>query len=498
MCVADKFVEDVPTTPVCEEKQLGNGQLQVGGIVVDSSNVLGQGSNGTIVYAGQHHGRNVAVKRLMRSVNSLAAREIKILLRSDDNDNVIRYFGQEVSNHFTWIALERFTASLDQVVEHPERYEAMLPREGLDQKDCLTQITKGVQHLHGLKLVHRDLKPQNILVKARDNLRLNGAAPQLRYVISDFGLCKQLDENGPGSTFAPTANHTAAGTTGWRAPELLVDLKAAIAAPPATNVETPHHQTTASLGSTTSTDGASTVDPASGRRVTKAIDIFSLGCIFYYVMTLGCHPFDVGGSSLARDFNIKTDRKDLDALRLENYSYEADDLVLQMLKHDPRDRISTFDILKHPYFWSNDTKLQFLCDLSDYFEHEKQALTTSNPNVPPGQISTPDLDALQSLAPSILGSRLDFLYPLPKKFINSLGKQRSYTGSRILDLLRALRNKKNHFNDLDPEVRQGIEALRGGYWQFWAERFPSLLVCCHCLVIERGLIGMSKELGKYF
>ena len=487
----------MPETPVCEEKHLPANQLQVGGITVDASNVLGQGSNGTIVYAGKHHGRNVAVKRLMRSVNSLAAREIKILLRSDDNDNVIRYFGQEVSTHFTWIALERFTASLDQVVEHQERYEAMLPKEGLDQRDCLTQITKGVQHLHGLKLVHRDLKPQNILVKARDNLRLNGRSPELRYVISDFGLCKQLDENGPGSTFAPTANHTAAGTTGWRAPELLVDFRAPIAAPQATNGEV-QQAVNASLGSTGSIDGA-TVDPTSGRRVTKAIDIFSLGCIFYYVMTTGCHPFDVGGS-LARDYNIKQDRKDLSALRMDNYSYEADDLVLQMLKHDPNDRISTFSVLKHPYFWTNDVKLLFLCELSDHMEHEKvrQSEFSTTTTTTTTTTSSPDLDALQSYSHEVI-PRGDFLKALPQKFKDSLGKQRSYTGSRMLDLLRALRNKKNHFNDLDPELKASIEALPGGYFQFWAQRFPSLLICCHCLVIELGLEERVPSVwGKYF
>lgn len=493
--VSESNLQDTPATvasfatesseKVVDELRLGNDRWQIGSVTVDMARekILGEGSNGTVVFPGELHGRQVAVKRLIRSSSiNLANREIQLLLRSDNNENVVRYFGKETSAHFMWIALELFTASLDQFVEHPGNYPTLIPPAGIDPVDCVTQITRGVQHLHGLKLVHRDLKPQNILVKPRDNLRLNGRTPTLRYVISDFGLCKQLDENNPHSTFAPTANHTAAGTTGWRAPELLVDSRATVATPPACTKDIQH---TASIGSTGSFDG-SAVDPTSGRRVTKAIDVFSLGCIFYYVMTRGKHPYDFGGEHLARDLNIKNDKKDLGYLKMFDYSYEAEDLILQMLQHEPGHRISTFDILIHPYFWSTDSKLQFLCDVSDYMEHEKTRPEGSS-----------DLDALQSLAPDVIPKN-DFLTALPRKFKDSLGKQRSYTGSRMLDLLRALRNKKNHFNDLDPEIKVMIEALPGGYWQFWAERFPSLLVCCHCLVIERGLAEKSGVFRKYF
>ncbi len=81
----------------------------------------------------------------------------------------------------------------------------------------------------------------------------------------------------------------------------------------------------------------------------------------------------------------------------------------------------------HPLFWSPEKRLSFLCDVSDHFEWE--------PRDPPSA----DLQTLESTAPQVLGT--DFLRRLDRAFVDTLGKQRKYTGSKMLDLLRALRNK---------------------------------------------------------
>ena len=96
----------------------------------------------------------------------------------------------------------------------------------------------------------------------------------------------------------------------------------------------------------------------------------------------------------------------------------------------------------HPFFWSAEKRVNFLVDVSDHFEWE--------PRDPPSQ----HLQILESTAPKVLGS--DFLKKLDKAFIDTLGKQRKYTGSKMLDLLRALRNKvspdliliRNHLTSL--------------------------------------------------
>ncbi|GMS84114.1 hypothetical protein PENTCL1PPCAC_6289, partial [Pristionchus entomophagus] len=71
--------------------------------------------------------------------------------------------------------------------------------------------------------------------------------------ISDFGLCKRLH---PGR-HSLSKRSGVAGTDGWIAPEAL--------------------------------KGQSTV--RSNRFQSFPMDIFSLGCIFYYVLTEGSHPY---------------------------------------------------------------------------------------------------------------------------------------------------------------------------------------------------------------
>lgn len=65
--------------------------------------------------------------------------------------------------------------------------------------------------LHSLPVVHRDLKPGNILMAGPDS------QGQSRVVISDFGLCKKL----PAGRWSFSLRSGIPGTEGWMAPELL-------------------------------------------------------------------------------------------------------------------------------------------------------------------------------------------------------------------------------------------------------------------------------------
>lgn len=292
--------------------------LQIGRLKVFTNVVLGHGSHGTVVYRGSFDGRDVAVKRMLVEFYDIASHEVGLLQESDDHANVIRYFCREQATGFLYIGLELCPASLGDVVERKGSYPELV-QGGLDKPDILRQIIGGVRYLHSLKIVHRDLKPQNILV-AMPRGRVGSRS--LRLLISDFGLCKKLDDNQ--SSFRATTAH-AAGTSGWRAPELLVDDdKSAVTQ----GADSQH----------TETSEPAVVDPQTNRRATRAIDIFSLGCVFYYVLTDGCHPFDKNGWFM-REANIVKGSFNLDGLQiLGDYAFEADDLIRSMLSLDPRKR----------------------------------------------------------------------------------------------------------------------------------------------------------------
>ncbi|KAJ9396421.1 hypothetical protein DTO282F9_6719 [Paecilomyces variotii] len=445
-----------------------DGAIRIGQLKVYTDKVLGHGSHGTVVYKGSFDGRDVAVKRMLVEFYDIASHEVGLLQESDDHGNVIRYFCREQAAGFLYIALELCPASLQELVERPSDYPQLV-NGGLDVPDILRQITAGVRYLHSLKIVHRDLKPQNILVAAP---RGRMGSHSLRLLISDFGLCKKLEDNQ--SSFRATTAH-AAGTSGWRAPELLVDDDQNSNAP---NFAAAESQNTES-------SEPAVVDPQTNRRATRAIDIFSLGCVFYYVLTRGGHPFDKDGKFM-REANIVKGNHNLDDLqRLGEYAFEADDLIGSMLSLDPRRRPDATAVMMHPFFWSAAERLNFLCDVSDHFEFE--------PRDPP----SPALQCLESVALNVMGPEMDFLKALPKEFKDSLGKQRKYTGSKMLDLLRALRNKKHHYNDMSEHLKAHIGGLPVGYLQFWTVRFPSLLMSCHWVVAELGLTK-KERFTRYF
>ncbi|KAJ5761228.1 hypothetical protein N7520_008384 [Penicillium odoratum] len=451
------------TGNISTEVVQSDGVVRIGRLEVFTDVVLGHGSHGTVVYRGTFDGRNVAVKRMLMEFYDIASHEVGLLQESDDHHNVIRYFCREQATGFLYIGLELCPASLQDVIERPNQYPELV-QGGLDMPDVLRQITQGVRYLHSLKIVHRDLKPQNILVAMP---RGRTASRAIRLLISDFGLCKKLEDNQ--SSFRATTAH-AAGTSGWRAPELLVD----------------DDTGPSSLASQyTESSEPAVVDPQTNRRATRAIDIFSLGCVFYYVLTRGSHPFDKNGKFM-REANIVKGQFDLQELdRLGDYAFEADDLIRSMLALDPRHRPDASAVLMHPFFWPPSDRLSFLCDVSDHFEFE--------PRDPPSDA----LLCLESVAPQVLGPDMDFLRLLPRDFKDSLGKQRKYTGSRMLDLLRALRNKRNHYNDMPEHLKTHIGGLPEGYLNFWTVRFPSLLMSCHWVIAELQLTKIDR-FQRYF
>jgi serine/threonine-protein kinase/endoribonuclease IRE1 len=128
----------------------------------------------------------------------------------------------------------------------------------------------------------------------------------------------------------------AAGTPGWRAPEILkgdvsldeATIKAASGADSGS--------TNPSVGGTTPSGSNSSSNPANrkGTRLTKSVDIFALGCLFFYTLVSGDHPF---GERLMREVNIVKGDMDLSALeKFGEEGAEATDLIASMLEQDPK------------------------------------------------------------------------------------------------------------------------------------------------------------------
>ena len=147
----------------------------VGIIQVNEEIILGHGGHGTVVYKGMLEGRQVAVKRLLKTYNASADREISLLIESDGHPNVVRYHLKETRGDFVYLALELCDLSLHDLIGHIRSKLDRIETDDFDEKEkifnatksVLLQITKGAEHLHRLRIVHRDLKPANILLASR-------------------------------------------------------------------------------------------------------------------------------------------------------------------------------------------------------------------------------------------------------------------------------------------------------------------------------------------
>ncbi|KZV63390.1 kinase-like protein [Peniophora sp. CONT] len=426
-----------------------------------SDTVLGFGSHGTVVYQGSLQGRAVAVKRLLNDFTTLALREVSLLQDADDHPNVIRYYYQEAHTSFLYIALELCPASLADVIErphvHPDLSNAFRP------KRALSEIASGLRHLHALKIVHRDIKPQNILISSERKGH--------RMLISDFGLCRKLEFDQ--TSFLPTAGGAmGVGTFGWRAPEILRG-EVVLDGVPADDGST-------SSSSRGSTSTATSVNAHTGanttlRRLTKSVDIFALGCLFYYCLTSGDHPF---GDRFEREVNILKNAFELKGLDVfGEEGVEAQDLIAGMLAPEAGDRPDTTAILMHPYFWDAGKRLNFLQDASDRFE------------IMPRDPRDPMLTTLETNAHSVIGP--DWIGRLDRVFADNLGKFRKYDCRSVQDLLRALRNKKHHYQDLPDGVRRAVGAMPAGYLAYFTRRWPRLFLHVYGVIEGSGLRGES-------
>ncbi|KAH9454485.1 hypothetical protein Pst134EB_014565 [Puccinia striiformis f. sp. tritici] len=490
---------------------------RVGSLIV-TDETIGYGSHGTVVLKGTFQGRQVAVKRLLKDFVTLASHEVRLLQESDDHPNVVRYFVKESLDNFLYIALELCNASLYDFVEKRQFKEYEELDRIFNTKKALKQITSGLRHLHKLKIVHRDIKPQNILISLTRSLPVSskattkkaGNAKSFRMLISDFGLCKKLDLDE--SSFAQTANH-AAGSFGYRAPEILkgqVNLNEQSNSTASSSMMNSTVQNVGGGGRNGESNGSSsTSNPEfSSHRLTRSIDIFSLGCIYYYILTKGDHPF---GSRYEREMNILKDEICLEQLDgLDEEAFEAQQLIRSMIKSNPKERPTAEEVLQNPYFWEPSKRLNFLCDCSDRFEimerdpPEENLIRLENQedffryvhhhNNNNNRSSIIPLNKTGNNISSIVvhhhhhfPKSLDWYKIIDKGLVDNLGKYRKYDGGSIRDLLRVMRNKKHHFQDLPDPIKKSLGDIPEGFLNYFSRKFPSLLVHVYSIILDSNL-----------
>lgn len=264
-------------------------------------------------------------------------------------------------------------------------------------------------------------------------------------MISDFGLCKKLSLSGSLNSLSRRSRGVA-GTEGWIAPEMLLESMTSPTKPDADKGGAKSDMDEAQDGS------------GERRHVSRAVDLFSLGCVFYYVLSRGDHPF---GDSLHRQANILSSEASLFHFSSSSsFDLIAKDAVERMLERNPQLRITAARLLQHPVFWDAEMQLRFFSDVSDRLEK---------------------LDLEDDLVQALERGGRDVVLKDWRKVITEplqedLKRFRSYRGNSVRDLLRALRNKKNHYRELPLEVQSTLGSIPDDFVDYFTSRFPLLLL----------------------
>lgn len=174
--------------------------------------------------------------------------------------NLVQTFGRGNADGIEWIAQEFVPGSLTlrDTIEKMRRVAELPPQYYAETARLIHSVASGMQAAHEAGVIHRDLKPQNVLIDARGTPR-----------ITDFGLARLLDD--------PSHSHTGAliGTYHYLAPEL--------------------------VGS-----GSRAADECS--------DVFSVGVMLYELLTL-TRPFDGDSSHQICEQILKHDPPEPSVLR---------------------------------------------------------------------------------------------------------------------------------------------------------------------------------------
>ncbi|XP_076759133.1 cyclin-dependent kinase 2 isoform X1 [Xylocopa sonorina] len=276
---------------------------------------IGEGTYG-VVYKAKDKltGKLVALKKIRletetEGVPSTAIREIS-LLRELTHPNIVQLFDVVDGDNHLYLVFEFLQQDLKKLLDSV--------KGGLDQalvKSYLYQLLKAISFCHLHCILHRDLKPQNLLIDREGHIKL-----------ADFGLARTFG--------VPVRTYTHEIVTLWyRAPEILLGTKL----------------------------------------YSNAVDVWSLGCIFAEMATrralfpgdseidqlfrifrtLGTPDENIWpGVTQLRDYTSMFPRWEprcLDEV-VPSFDSDAKDLLLKLLTYDPNQRITAKKGLSHPYF----------------------------------------------------------------------------------------------------------------------------------------------------
>ncbi len=183
--------------------------------------------------------------------------------------------------------------------------------------------------------------------------------------------------------------------------------------------------------------------------------------VAFYIVTKGGHPF---GEEADRLRNLR----DGQPVGLDNLTDPgAKDLITWMLSHDPKDRPSAMEALKHPYLQTSQQQFEMLCKMGNQPEIKRQDVRSDVVQ----KLNNDPKDWKNLMAADVL------------KYLStdsSKGIEIHYRSSWT-DCLRLIRNVKEHWHDR-PRPRPEVFYIVDDPQKYFLTLFPNLPVVVHEIV----------------
>jgi serine/threonine protein kinase len=197
-------------------------------------------------------GKDFAEKCLYGQENEAIRKEAS-LLAGLSHPNILPLFCCATRDRSCSLVTELMDGDLQQLMERLVNNESQVaPFELLEAVDIMLQVAEGMNYLHQNRVVHRDLKSKNILVKYNEQERHVYAR------VADFGLSRIKELSCTYSNLTMDL-----GTTRWMAPELFGDSEDHDVGPSSSSSSLKYH---------------------------FKVDVYSFGMVCYEILT-GCVPF---------------------------------------------------------------------------------------------------------------------------------------------------------------------------------------------------------------